>query len=133
MRGDYAAYLSQDTTNMAAAQVRASHLLIKHNESRRLASWQDPEGVRIKATTKDEAIARLEELRAKIEEGEASFADLAKVNSDCSSASRGGDLGPFSRGQMQKAFEDAAFALNVGEMSGIVDSDSGVHIILRTA
>ncbi len=63
----------------------------------------------------------------------ASFEDLAKENSDCSSASRGGDLGTFGRGQMQKPFEDAAFALQVGEMSGIVDTDSGVHIILRKA
>ena len=39
--------------------------------------------------------------------------------------------GVFSSGQMQKSFEDASFALKVGEMSDIVDSDSGIHIILR--
>lgn len=53
--------------------------------------------------------------------------------SDCSSAKRGGDLGLFGRGAMQKPFEEAAFALKVGEMSQIVDTDSGVHIIIRTA
>ena len=40
--------------------------------------------------------------------------------------------GWFTRGKMQKPFEDATFALNVGELSEIVDTDSGVHIILRT-
>lgn len=59
--------------------------------------------------------------------------DLAQKYSDCSSAKRGGDLGPFQRGTMQKPFEEAAFALKVGEMSQTVDTDSGVHIILRTA
>lgn len=53
--------------------------------------------------------------------------------SDCSSAKRGGDLGLFGRGAMQKPFEDAAFALKVGGLSQPVDTDSGVHIILRTA
>jgi peptidyl-prolyl cis-trans isomerase NIMA-interacting 1 len=59
------------------------------------------------------------------------FRDIAKTESDCSSARNGGDLGMFGRGQMQKSFEDASFALGVGELSGIVDSDSGIHIILR--
>jgi peptidyl-prolyl cis-trans isomerase NIMA-interacting 1 len=63
----------------------------------------------------------------------ATFSALAKENSDCSSASRNGDLGTFERGQMQKPFEDATFALNVGEMSGIIETDSGVHLIYRTA
>ena len=62
----------------------------------------------------------------------AAFASLASTESHCSSARNGGDLGAFSRGQMQGAFEDAAFSLGVGEMSGLVETDSGVHIILRT-
>ena len=61
------------------------------------------------------------------------FADLAREHSDDSSHSKGGDLGVFGIGQMQKAFEDAAFALQVGEMSGVISTDSGVHLILRTA
>ena len=49
-----------------------------------------------------------------------------------SSAKRGGDLGSFGRGAMQPSFEAAAFALEVGQMSDLVESPSGVHIILRT-
>jgi NIMA-interacting peptidyl-prolyl cis-trans isomerase 1 len=62
----------------------------------------------------------------------ASFADLARENSDCSSARNGGDLGFFGKGQMQKPFEEATFALQINEMSGPVDTGSGVHVILRT-
>jgi NIMA-interacting peptidyl-prolyl cis-trans isomerase 1 len=43
-----------------------------------------------------------------------------------------GDLGKFGPGEMQKAFENSAFSLNVGEISGIVSTDSGFHILLRT-
>lgn len=63
---------------------------------------------------------------------EATFEELACKYSDCSSAKKGGDLGMFGPGQMQKPFEDAAFGLEVGEMSEAVDTDSGVHIVLRT-
>lgn len=70
--------------------------------------------------------------REQIVQGKASFAELAQKYSDCSSARRGGDLGPFGRGTMQKPFEEAAFALKVGELSEPVDTDSGVHIIMRT-
>lgn len=110
-------------------KVQASHLLVKHNKSRNPSSWRSPKITR----SKDEAREILEGYRKQIVSGEANFADLATQFSDCSSAKRGGDLGPFGRGEMQKAFEDATYALKVGELSGIVDSDSGLHIILRTA
>ncbi|MCO5565507.1 hypothetical protein L7F22_019181 [Adiantum nelumboides] len=61
------------------------------------------------------------------------FGQLAKTHSDCSSAAKGGDLGFFGRGQMQKPFEDATYGLQVGEMSDVIKSDSGLHLILRTA
>lgn len=74
----------------------------------------------------------IEEFRRQIVAG-SDFATLASQESHCSSAQRGGDLGVFGKGQMQPAFEQAAFALRVGELSGPVFSDSGVHLILRTA
>lgn len=71
--------------------------------------------------------------REQITSGKATLAELASSYSDCSSAKRSGDLGPFGRGTMQKPFEQAAFALKVGELSQPVHTDSGVHIIQRTA
>ena len=74
-------------------QVRASHILIKHKGSRRKASWKDPDGVRIKNTTRDSAATQIAALREQIISGSAKFDDVAARYSDCSSAKRGGDLG----------------------------------------
>lgn len=109
-------------------QVRASHLLVKHKDSRRPSSWREQTITR----TKDEALEELKKYIEMIETNQATFEELATKYSDCSSAKRGGDLGFFERNQMQKPFEEAAFNLNVGEMSSIVETDSGVHIIKRT-
>ncbi|KAL6073681.1 peptidyl-prolyl cis-trans isomerase Pin1 [Balamuthia mandrillaris] len=111
------------------SQVRASHLLVKHRDSRRPSSWKEERITR----SKEDAIRLILGFKERIERGETSLEQLAKRESDCSSAKKGGDLGFFGRGQMQKPFEDAAFALDVGEMSDVVDTDSGIHLILRTA
>lgn len=110
-------------------RVQCSHLLVKHKGSRRPSSWRQDDIT----ISKDEAITLLEDYRKQITSGQSSFDELASRVSDCSSAKRGGDLGLFGRGAMQRPFEDAAFALKVGELSQMVDTDSGVHIILRTA
>jgi NIMA-interacting peptidyl-prolyl cis-trans isomerase 1 len=78
-------------------------------------------------------LAIIQEYQTKIQSGEDTLSALATNLSDCSSAKRGGDLGYFERGQMQKPFEDAAFALEVGQLSEPVWTDSGCHLILRTA
>jgi len=112
----------------STGKVRASHLLVKHTESRRPASWrQDPI-----TRSKDEALEILKGYESRIKSNEISFSELAQTESDCSSARNGGDLGFFGRGQMQKPFEEATFALNVNEMSGPIYTDSGIHLILRT-
>lgn len=112
-----------------ASTIQCRHLLVKHKGSRNPKSWKSPTITR----TKEEALQILACHRERIASKEVDFGTLAESESDCSSARAKGDLGAFARGQMQKPFEDAAFALTVGELSGIVDTDSGVHIIERTA
>jgi peptidyl-prolyl cis-trans isomerase C len=73
-----------------------------------------------------EAIAVLERLK----KGE-KFGNVARAVSRCPSSKRGGDLGTFTRGKMVKEFEDAAFALDKGEISGVVKTKFGCHIIKR--
>ena len=65
-------------------------------------------------------------------EGGADFHELASGNSKCPSGSRGGDLGDFGRGQMVPEFEQAAFGLNIGEISGVVKTQFGYHLIWIT-
>eukprot|EP01122_Echinamoeba_exundans_P010165 TRINITY_DN3742_c0_g1_i2.p1 TRINITY_DN3742_c0_g1~~TRINITY_DN3742_c0_g1_i2.p1 ORF type:complete len:279 (-),score=73.20 TRINITY_DN3742_c0_g1_i2:165-1001(-) len=110
-------------------QVQASHILVKHNGSRNPSSWRQAHITR----TKEEAAAIVAGYRNEIMTGMKTFEEIAREFSDCSSAKRGGDLGPFGPGQMQKEFEEPAFALQVGEISDLVYSASGVHIIKRTA
>ncbi|XP_005184062.1 putative peptidyl-prolyl cis-trans isomerase dodo [Musca domestica] len=117
----------KEVSSSGPSEVRCSHLLVKHKGSRRPSSWREENITR----TKEEARQLLEDYRKQIENG-ASLDEMAQKYSDCSSAKRGGDLGMFGRGQMQKPFEEAAFSLKVGQLSKIVDTDSGLHIILRT-
>ncbi|KAL9076512.1 MAG: hypothetical protein Q9161_000844 [Pseudevernia consocians] len=108
-------------------KIRAAHLLVKHRDSRRPSSWKEPEIRR----TKEEALEVLKGYEKKIKGGEVSLGNLATSESDCSSARKKGDLGFFGHGDMQKEFEQAAFALKPGEVSGVVDTASGVHLIER--
>ncbi|MFA6720659.1 MAG: peptidylprolyl isomerase [Candidatus Cloacimonadaceae bacterium] len=73
-------------------------------------------------------LAEMREIRERLNQG-ADFAALAAEVSDCPSKERGGDLGFFSRGMMVKPFEEAAFELNVGEISEIVRTEFGFHLI----
>jgi peptidyl-prolyl cis-trans isomerase D len=103
-----------------AEERRASHILIKAEKS------ATPE-------QKQAAKGKAEQLLAQVKKNPALFAELAKKNSDDpGSAANGGDLDYFGRGAMAKPFEDAAFSLKQGEISGIVESDYGFHIITVT-
>jgi peptidyl-prolyl cis-trans isomerase C len=87
-------------------KIRASHILVEKQS---------------------QALKALEELKAG-----ADFRELARKYSICPSAKRGGDLGQFDRGQMVREFEQAAFTLRIGEVSGPVRTKFGYHIIKRT-
>jgi peptidyl-prolyl cis-trans isomerase C len=97
---------------MQPEAMRASHILIKA---------ENAEG-------KPAAKAKADDLLRQIKGG-ADFAALAKQHSNDGSAAGGGDLGFFPRGQMVKPFEDAAFVLKPGEVSPVVESEFGYHII----
>ncbi len=80
--------------------------------------------------TRAEAQARAESARAELEAG-AAFGDVARRYSDGPEAARGGALGRIARGQMIPAFEEAAFALAVDEISAVVETPYGLHLIQR--
>ena len=111
-------YYTENEKRFTTVEERhASHILIK-------ADKDAPKAEREKAKAKAEA------LLAEVKKDPSKFAELAKKNSeDEGSAAKGGDLDFFGRGAMVKPFEDAAFGLKPGEISGVVESDFGYHII----
>jgi PPIC-type PPIASE domain len=82
--------------------------------------------------SQSEAVEILRGYASQINGDSSRFAQLAKEHSDCSSHDKEGDLGWFKKGQMQRPFEDATYSLKVGEMSDVITTDSGVHLIMRT-
>jgi len=103
-------------------QVRASHILIKPEAADPNADPNEP---------KAKAEAKARSLLKQIKNG-ADFAELAKANSSCPSSAKGGDLDFFKRDRMVPAFAKAAFELKVGQVSDIVETKFGYHIIKVT-
>lgn len=103
--------------------MQARHILIPYK------GWWPPD--RRRATlTKEEAYGWAVELRRRVLSGE-SFADLARVHSACPSADDGGDLGPFLRGDMEPAFEEAVLRVEPGQIAPIARTQHGWHVIQR--
>jgi parvulin-like peptidyl-prolyl isomerase len=105
--------------------IEASHLLVSYQGARRA----QPTVTRTKEEAKkraEEALAKAKKKGAKFEKVVADYSDEPKA------AERGGSLGAFTRRRMAKEFSDAAFALKAGEMSGVVESPFGFHVIVRT-
>ncbi len=108
-------------------QIAASHILIKPEPID--PNSNDPNEAQAKAQAT--AKAKTEDLLKQIKDG-ADFAELAKAHSACPSAKEGGDLGFFPRGQMTPHFEKAAFELELGQISDVVETSYGYHIITNT-
>jgi parvulin-like peptidyl-prolyl isomerase len=104
-----------------ANQVRASHILLMYAGSARSSATR----------SKDEALQEINEIKTAVEGG-ADFGEVARERSDCPSGQEGGDLGWFSPGMMVPEFDDAAFALGVGDSSEVVETAFGYHLIQRT-
>ncbi len=115
----YEEHKQQFTTPADDANViRASHILVKVDAK---ASEAD----------KKAALAKAEGLQKQAKADPSKFADLASKNSDCPSSANGGSLGPFGPGQMVPEFDKAARDLKPGEVSGVVKTQFGYHVILR--
>lgn len=107
---------AQDTT-----EVKANHLLI---------CWNDAQGC-TSELSKEDARAKIDELKARATPE--NFVDLVKANSTEPGASEsGGDLGWFGKGMMVKPFEDAVFPMKVGEISDVIETQFGYHLIYKT-
>ena len=105
-----------------ANSISARHILVQYQGSLKAS----PDITR----TKEEALARIQECLEKANQGE-KFEDLAIEYSDGPSAPQGGDLGSFTTGMMVPPFEEAAFACKVGEITDVVETPFGYHIIQR--
>ncbi len=118
---DLKTYYEQNVARLSGTEERrASHILINAPKA-------------APAADREKARARATELLQEVRKSPGNFAEIAKKNSqDPGSAPKGGDLDYFARGAMVKPFEDAAFAMKKGDISDIVESDFGYHIIHLT-
>ncbi len=115
---------------------RASHILVKYDGSARQASWRDPEGSVIRNRTREMAAQTLDELLVELHalggaERALRFAELAREVSDCGTAREGGDLGVLQAGEMMEEFEEAVQRVAVGDLSEVIQTESGARSHLR--
>ncbi len=118
---DLKTYFDQNSARLAGLEERrASHILINADKA-------------APAAERDAARQKAQALLAELQKSPSQFADIARKNSqDTGSAAKGGDLDFFARGAMVKPFEEAAFSLKKGELSGVVETEFGFHIIRVT-
>ncbi|HCM15315.1 MAG TPA: peptidylprolyl isomerase, partial [Candidatus Cloacimonas sp.] len=126
-------YISKEVT-ISDAEMLSYYEATKDSMAVKPVTWELRMILReVKASEETGIAARetIDAIQARLAAGE-DFAELASSQSDCPSSQQGGDLGYFKRGMMVKPFEDAAFALGIGEISPVVESQFGYHIIKVT-
>ena len=104
-------YEAHKAEYVAPSQVLCQHILVKGSN--------------------DAALDKIKEIRERIVNDKADFAEEAKKHSDCPSGAQGGSLGWFGRGMMVPEFDKAAFEMKKGEVSGVVTTEFGYHIIYK--
>jgi peptidyl-prolyl cis-trans isomerase NIMA-interacting 1 len=119
-----AAPLASVDVSTQPAEISARHLLVSYKGGLRASP-----GI---GRSKAEARARAEEAQKRAVEGEDFVALVKQYSDEPGAAERGGDLGKFERSSMVPAFANAAFALKVGEISAVVETQFGYHVIKRT-
>ena len=114
---------AEQVSEAAYPMARVRHVLVQYEGARGA-------GERV-TRSKEQAHKRAEKLRRRIVADGIEMADVAREQSDCPSASEGGELGKFTRGELVPEFESALFALEPGQVSEVVETPFGFHIILR--
>ncbi len=104
-------YAAHKAEYVAPEQVLCQHILVKGSD--------------------DAALDKIKDIRARIVDGKADFAEEAKKHSDCPSGQQGGSLGWFGRGMMVPEFDKVAFEMAKGEVSNVVTTQFGYHIIYK--
>lgn len=116
---DIEKYFSEHKDEFSKAeQVLAQHILVTPDSDTK--------------TSKSEAYNKIKAIRDRIVSGSKTFESEAAAHSSCPSGKEGGSLGWFSRGMMVPAFDNAAFAMQVGDISDIIETEFGYHIIKKT-
>ena len=115
---------TREAASRGPQKIRARHILVMYHGS--------ANAVATIGRTRDEAYLRALEASRRAHAGDDFDVLVSEYSDETGGPSRGGDLGEFTRGRMVKAFSDAAFALQPGEISDVVETQFGFHIIQRT-
>jgi len=112
-----------EQSKQAYPMARVRHILVQ---------FQGARGAEPRITrTREQAQQKAGELRSQLVQGPTPFAELARAESDCPSAREGGELGRFTVGELEPGMEIALFGLETGQISEVIETPFGFHLLLR--